>query len=259
MDLGRLQLLLSTVCFIGGFVYVLLALRSGSEAKYRSRVTLVFMGVGFLLQTGFLYVRGQEVGRCPVTNRLELLAFLSWAIVLYYFVVGSAFRLSLLGFFSYPVVIVLQGIAVAFLPPAEAAGGSEYWKELHAGLALLSYGGFAMAGVAGVMFLVQEKHLKNQDLGGLFYSLPPIGYLSRAILKLMVCGFVLLTLSIAAAYMMPEAPSNTKLLVAYAVWALYALVLAVRWIRGLTARRFAGVAVGAFLLPLLTLWVVGNA
>ena len=249
-ETGRILLLLSTACFLVGFVYAFLTLRSDSVV--RSRLTLVFMGCGFVLQCAFLYIRGEQVGRCPITSVPELLAFLSWTVVLYYFVIGSAFRLSLLGVFSYPLVVVLQTIALIFLPPA-TPGESEFWKELHAALALLAYGAFAMAGVAGVMFVVQHRQLKKRNLGGLFYRLPPIEHLSLAIVRLMICGFGLLTIGIVCAYKMETSPSAAKLVLAYAVWALYAGVLLVQRIRGLSSLRMAQVAVGAFVLQLFTL------
>ena len=208
-----------------------------------------------MLQSAFLYLRGEQLGRCPITNPPELLAFLCWVVVLYYFVIGSAFRLSLLGVFSYPLVVVLQTVALILMPEA-SQGKSEFWRELHAALALLSYGAFAMAGVAGVMFLVQHRHLKNRNLGGLFYKLPPIEHLSLAILRLMVCGFVLLTIGIASAYKMSESPSTAKLVLSYTVWAVYAGVLALHWTKGLSSRRIAGVAVAAFVLEIFTVWLV---
>ena len=258
MDIGRLLLLLSTLCFVGGFCYAFLSLKSeNAAAAVRSRLTLLFMGGGFLLQSSFLYVRGQQVGSCPMTNPFELLVFLSWTVVLYYFVVGQAFRLSLLGYFSYPLVIVLQMLAIVFLPEAEK-GESGFWRDLHAALSLVAYGAFAMASVAGVMFLVLHRHLKQRDLSGLFYKLPPIDQLSQAIFRLVVWGVALLTIGIASAYMMEELPGRVKLLSAYAVWALYSGILLVQIIRGMTSGRFAMTVVVAFLLPLLTLWIVSQ-
>lgn len=251
---GRILLLVSTACFLVGFVYAFLTLKSDNVG--RSRMTLVFMSCGFVMQSAFLYLRGEQLGRCPITSVPELLAFLSWAVVLYYFVIGSAFRLSLLGFFSYPVVVVLQVIAVIFISPA-TEGPSEFWRELHAALALLAYGGFAMAGIAGVMFLVQHRHLKKRSLGGLFYRLPPIEHLTLAIIRLMACGLVLLTIGIVCAYMMEDSPSGAKLVLAYAVWAIYAVALLVQRFRGLSSLRLAQVAVGAFSLQLFTLSLMG--
>jgi HemX protein len=253
LEPSSILLLLSIICFFVGFLYAFLTLRSDNPV--RSRLTLAFMGGGFVLQSAFLYVRGVQSGRCPIANLPELLVFLCWAVVLYYFVIGSAFRLSLLGVFSYPLVVALQTIALILMPPA-VQGESEFWRELHAALAVLSYGAFAMAGIAGVMFLVQHRHLKTRNLGGLFYKLPPIEHLSLVIIRLMMCGFVLLTIGIASAYKMSETPSATKLVLSYAVWAVYAGVLAVYWIKGLSSRHLASIAVGAFVLELFTLWLV---
>ena len=54
-------LLAATLTFVGAVVQALLALKSGAWKERRARV--VFMALGFALQTGFIYVRGEEVGR----------------------------------------------------------------------------------------------------------------------------------------------------------------------------------------------------
>ena len=67
---------------------------------------------GWLFQTAFLFHRGHALGRCPLTNLFEVFIFLSWSIVLLYLVVGTAYRLSLLGFFTSPLVFVLHFVAL---------------------------------------------------------------------------------------------------------------------------------------------------
>ena len=67
---------------------------------------------GFLLQTYFLYVRGELRGRCPLTNLFEVIGFLCWALVLFYLIVGTTYRLSPLGVLTAPLVCVLQVFAL---------------------------------------------------------------------------------------------------------------------------------------------------
>src|SRR5688572_374783 len=60
----------------------------------RSRWTVIWMIAAFLAQLGFLYVRGQARGACPLVGIGEILAFLAWSLTLFYLAVGPTYRLS---------------------------------------------------------------------------------------------------------------------------------------------------------------------
>src|SRR5262245_6144911 len=114
----RWFLIAATVCFLVGFAYTMFAL--GARLARPSRWNFIVMFVGFACQTAFLHLRGQAVGRCPVTNLFEVLVFVSWSVVLLYFVVGGTYRLSLLGTFTAPLVFALLFVA-QLLPAASHA------------------------------------------------------------------------------------------------------------------------------------------
>jgi len=244
----------STACFIAAFALSLWALRR--EKRVSPWVRFGVMGLGFALQCSFLYLRGQELGRCPLTNGFEILIFVSWAIVLLYFAVGHTFHLSLLGLFTVPLTALFQIIAL-MMPqgvnePVKQA--PDYWLEMHASLSLVAYGAFALACVAGVMFLIQDCYLRSGRLGLFFYQLPPVQYLTQAISRLLWLGFLLLTIGIVSALMMDQWPGTGKLATIALVWLAYGAVLVWKFIHGLGARKLASAAVWVFALPVLTYW-----
>ena len=252
----RAFLISSTLCFLAGFAYSMYAL--GAKVRQPSRWNFVVMLMGFAFQLGFLQLRSGTVGRCPLTNLFEVLVFLSWSVVLLYFVVGSTYRLSLLGTFTAPLVFLIQVVA-QLLPaaslPAVRKVSTGFWPELHAAISLVAYGAFALACVAGVMFLVQERHLKRHNLNSFFQDLPPIANLSVAVQRLMLAGFVLLTVGIVAGFFAGHAPAATIAL-AVCVWLPYGAVLVMRRTHRLGSRRIAWLAVAAFALALTTLGVL---
>ena len=260
MELDQLALLLSTLCFMGGFLYAVHQLRGRGRPK--SLWNLLPMAGGFVFQCVFLYLRGQEHGRCPITNGFEVLIFICWSAVLLFFIVGPAFRLSLLGVFTAPMVFLFQLAALIFSPGIESSTTKpvkiDPWLEIHAGLSLMAYGAFALACVAGVMFLIQERLLKRKKIGPLFRHLPPISYLANAISRLFLIGLIFLSVGIAAAYGMIEKPTGLKLALSYAVWVLYALLYSLQILRRLGPRPIAWISVLGFSLPLVTLWVISN-
>ena len=252
--MDRQFLVLSTICFLFGFAYTMYAL--GAKVYRHSRMNLVAIFLGFLCQTAFLYLRGQALGRCPLTNHFEVLAFLSWSMVLFYLLIGPAYRLSLLGFFTSPLVFLLQVFAM-LMPwdtPSQPHSSPNAWLELHAAISIVAYGAFALAGVAGVMYLAQERQLKTHHLKSIFYHLPPIRDLATANTRLVLTGLTLLTVGLIAGFAMGNLGAHaTKIVWSSAVWLLYAFLAGAGCWRRISPRRAALFSVGAFALVLVTL------
>ncbi|HQZ28900.1 MAG TPA: cytochrome c biogenesis protein CcsA, partial [Verrucomicrobiales bacterium] len=253
MDL--LTLILATATFLCGFILAVRSLRSESAVPHGLNIPLAI--VGLIFQSLFLQIRGELHGRCPITSGAEILVFVSWSIVIMYLVLGKAFRLSLLGVFTMPMVFLFQSIAIVLLlihdPGARPPQALDPWLELHAAMSLLAYGAYALSGVAGVMYFVQDRQLKSHHPGRLFYSMPPIRYLTAALVRLLVIGTILLTIGLVAAFLMKEKPGIHHLLVSGAVWVAYVAFLLVQWARSLPPKQLAVSAIIVFTFALLTL------
>ena len=251
MGMDRWFLLAATLLATVGGTWGIISVQRGR----RSHRTVVWIGAAFLCQIGFLAVRGEMRSACPLMDRGEILAFLAWSLTLFYLLIGPAYRISLLGVFTAPVVVLFQ--ALALIPgiltqnPGKMVGGNA-WHETHSATSVLAYGALALAAVAGVMFLVLDRQLKEQHLkGGLFRNLPPVRDLLISLERLLWVGSGLLTLGIVAGFLMPQKDSAwSHLIAAVAVWAGYGLLLGVKKVRGLTGRRLSLSAVALFVLSL---------
>src|SRR6266446_10331931 len=161
LPMDRYLLIASTVCFLVAIAHTAIELRG--EIFRPMRFNFVAVALGFIFQTAFLSLRGHAVGRCPITNLFEVFIFLAWSVALMYMLVGSIYRLSLMGAFTAPLVVLLQGFAL--LAPIDRPHPSRLlanpWVEFHASISLVAYGAFALACIAGVMYLVQERQLKT--------------------------------------------------------------------------------------------------
>lgn len=251
----RTLLVISTLCFLFGLAYTLHALRS--RVYRHSLLNLCAIFTGFCLQTAFLYLRGQQVGRCPLTNRFELLIFLSWSMVLLYLIIGPPYRLTLLGAFTSPLVFLFQASAL-LIPgidlPRSFIGAPNAWLELHAAVSVVAYGAFALAGVAGVMYLAQERQLKTHQIHSFFYHLPPIQALAEANGRLLWTGFGLLTVGLVAGFAIGSFQTHlVKIVWSVGVWLLYGTILVAGLRHRVSGRRIAWLSVVAFSVALLTL------
>ena len=255
---GHDLVIVSSLFFLASFLYT--AFMLATRRKFSPPWNLLVVVLGFLAQTAFLYARGQLRGRCPLTNLFEVIAFLCWGLVLFYLIVGNTYRLSPLGIFTAPLVFGLQTFAtVAGLDYANNGGGLPRgsvnpWLEFHAAFSVLSFGAFALAGLAGGMYLWQERQLKTHRLRSGFFQLPPIGDLGRVNARLLMVGFVLLSLGLVAGFNMGAPNTWPHLVWAVVIWVLYGFLVQARWgAWRLGPRRVASLSVVAFTVALLTL------
>ncbi len=253
--MDRIWLVAAAFSYLASFGHTLYALGAG---KFRpARFNLAAMIAGFGFTSVFLFVRGEQVGSCPITNLFEVLVFLSWSIVLIYLVVGPAYRLSLMGAFTAPLVLTI--LLLASLAPADTASRIAFPNavvEFHAALSIIAYGAFGLGAIAGVMYLVQEHQIKRHSANELFYNLPPITDLSRTNARLLFVGFVMLTIAIVAGLVANLPVANAKTATSLVIWVIYGLILLVRQANRLPPRRTAALSVAVFALALVTLPVI---
>ncbi len=248
---------LAALIFTANFLFVLADLRQGTMGV--SHRGLIMMATGFACQSAVLWMRGQALGRCPMTTGSEVLLFVSWAVVLWYFILGPSYRLSLLGIFTSAMVAVMQAVALipALNRPADTKlpGPANPWVELHGSLSLLSYGAFGVAALAGVMYLLQDHQLKRRHHSAVFFHLPPINHLFRAMMLLVTLGCLMLAIGMLVGYSIGRLPPTSKLWAAYAVLGVYACLILTRW-RGVSHRRVAMGAVATFIVAVSSLWFI---
>jgi len=250
----RYLLIVSTFCFFAAIVRTILSLRA--RVFQPGRFSFLAIGLGFIFQTAFLSIRGHELHRCPLTNLFEVFIFLAWSIALIYMLVGPAYRLSLMGAFTAPLVFLLQ--AFALIAPIDVRHASKApansWLEFHASTSIIAYGAFGLACIAGVMYLVQERQLKTHHLHSIFYHLPPLTDLFAAITRLLWWGFVLYTLGVVSGFFTGGPLPRVQLVAAIGVWLLYAVILQGRHLRRLAPKRVAALCILGFTAALTLLW-----
>lgn len=223
----------------------------------RSRWTVAWIFCAFVCQSAVLAERGELRGQCPLGDFGEILVFLAWSTSLFYLLIGSTYRLSLLGVFTAPLVTVM--LLLASVPgmmdeEPERALVLNPWSESHAALSVMSYGAFGLAAIAGVMFMVLNKQLKNHDTrSGLFKKLPPLSTITSSMVRLTGVGALVLTGGIICGLFMERQSGehNAHLWVAVAVWFAYSALLTVWNVRGMAPVKMALSVVLMFIVSLL--------
>jgi cytochrome c-type biogenesis protein CcsB len=249
-------LMATLVLYLAGTTLFLAYVLRRSETL--SRVSLLFTGVGFLSHTLALLTRMMTAGHVPLTSSHEALLFFSWSLVLVFLGVELRHRLHILGSFILPLAFISLLSAAAL--PQEVPTLEPVLKTvwLHVILSILGTVGFAIAFVAGLMYLIQDSLLKSKRFNVLYAKLPPLDFLDYLNQQSIVLGFPLLTLGIIVGAVSAEFargsylswnPEQTWALV---TWVFYFVVLVGRLTVGWRAKRAAYLTIIGFAGVILT-------
>ena len=209
---------------------------------------------GFAVHTVTILSRWIESGRTPATNFHESLTFFAWVTVGLYLVVLYKYKLSVLGTFVAPFVLLLL-ITASFLPMEIvplAPVLESYWLPFHIFLAFLGNAAFALAFCLSVMYLIQNKYLKSRKVGGLYFLLPSLDVLDEVSYRCISYGFTLLTLAMITGAIWAEYALGTywqwkhRQVFSLIEWFLYAALLHGRLTTGWRGRRAAVLSCVAF-------------
>jgi ABC-type uncharacterized transport system permease subunit len=219
---------------------------------------------GYVLQFIGLGLRGHSTGGCPLGNRFEIFQFTAWSAITLYLVVGVTFRSSVFGVFTSCLGAALTLLSLS-IPAWDAIRrthifGGNPWIELHAALAMFSYGVFGLLALASGLFLLRHYSLKSKNLGGLFFFLPSIMDLDHIEVRLLGAGVGILTAALAFGWVYWSRDTATvghlKLAATVAVWIAYAAAFGLRIDGRLLAKRFAWTCLALFVAALLSLEAV---
>ncbi|MEO6338242.1 MAG: cytochrome c biogenesis protein CcsA [Verrucomicrobiota bacterium] len=249
------------VLFYGiSMVYSFFLWRKGFRQDNRVNYSLLL--IAFLFHTTAMFKRGFSLERCPVHNLYEATMFVTWTMVTAYLLVGLWSRLRFLGAFVSPILFAIGVFALmpgldVQKPEPEFTGG---WLSLHVALFALSYGAFGLSSVAGMMYLTQEHNLKFHKLRAVVSLLPPIQRLELVMGRLLLGGFLLLSMGlVVSAVWFNQIRGNfsqdaPKILWSVLVWLMCLGLILMRWKFSQRGRRFAWGTIGLFIFVALTFW-----
>ena len=240
--------------FVGTGFYLAYLVRR-SEAL--SQVSLIVTAIGFASHTAAL-ISQMGGGHIPLSSSHDALSFFSWCLVFVLLFVELRHRIHILGSFILPLAVISLLSAAAL--PKEVSTLEPVLKTLwlHVTLSILGTVGFAVAFVAGIMYLIQDRLLKSKRFNILYKKLPPLDFLDHLNQQSIVLGFPLLTLGIIVGAVSAEFargtfvnwnPEQTWALV---TWVFYFAVLVGRLTVGWRAKRAAYLTIIGFAGVILT-------
>ena len=234
-------------------------------------VNYFLLAGGVALHTLAMARRGMTLHSCPVNNLYEAMTFLLWALGLACLVYSLLPRFKFLAAFTAPVLFTVG--VFALMPSLDPPHGpkpefSGALRSFHAATILQAYGAFGLAAVAAAMFLMQQHDLKFHKIRALLSLLPSIQRLELITLRLVVVGFVLLTVGLVAGSQLPWPPlphvflatywTEPKVLWSEFLWLAYLESLVAYKFFGRTSRRFTIGVIVLFVFLLLTFGITNH-
>jgi cytochrome c-type biogenesis protein CcsB len=228
----------------------------GSQATPAGSTGQAFAWVSFVLIGLGLLTRAYLVGRGPFGNFYEFMIAFAFGILLAYLVLGRRYPIRTIGFL--PVGVATFLVVYAFSLPAEInplvpALDNPPLLTIHVGMAMLSYGIFAVSFGAAVGYLVQGRENRVSWL-------PPAKVLDEVAYRAVIIGFpIFATMIILGSWWASIAwgrywgwdPKETSALV---TWLIYAVYLHARNQKGWAGRPSALILVIGFGAILFTLF-----
>ena len=241
-----------------------------TKSNFCKNATLITIVTGFTLHTRGLYLRGLEISGCPLGNSLERVQFITWSLILTFLILRILWKLNLLGSLCSGMAAVFGIISLFkkewdypyWLDSSYHRLFSDPWIELHASIAIFSYGIFALLAIVSSMYLIQRKALLSKKTGLWGTFLPPIHDLDHSAFRLLLIGTLFLTLSIVVGGMHwlqnPEFVTSFKLFITLLLWAGYCILFFLRYKSRLFGSKFSQATIALFIIAMVSMGFVNS-
>ncbi len=248
-------------CYIASFLgyqgYVLF------QKRPMYRVASIVLWVGFLCHTLVIAMQYLEVGHIPVQNLQETLSSFGWAVVGLFLMLQMKFNLMVLGALVAPLATLSVVIAsILPRPPVEIAPLFRgLWRTFHIGTLIVGNAAFAIAFLVGILYLIQEKAIKDKKRGFFFRRLPSLKLLDSMGYSCLIAGFPMLTFGIITGVIYAQMVHgqfwswDPKEILAGITWLVYAALLHERLAVGWQGRRAAIMTIVGFVILLFTFFL----
>ncbi|MDT3777796.1 cytochrome c biogenesis protein CcsA [Nitrospira sp. MA-1] len=242
--------------YFGGTLLFLLYLWHRSDVI--AKISLVATGLGFFSHTSALIMALVSTGHIPIMTFKDAMSFFAWGLVLVFLVVGLKRGLAVLGAFILPLAFL--SLVSATLAPQSSGTLAPVFQTVwvHVTLSILGTIGFAVAFVAGLMYVMQERLLKSKQFNVLSFKLPPLDFLDSLNQRSILFGFPLLTLGILTGAVSAQLTIgsylswNSEQIWALITWVFYFAVLMGRVTAGWRAKKAAYLTIVGFAGVILT-------
>jgi ABC-type uncharacterized transport system permease subunit len=196
----------------------------------------------------------------------ETLSWLGLLLAIAFLVLTTRYRTVSFGVFLLPIAILLA-IVPAFRPGHETLAFPFVhtgWLLLHIALLLAAYAALFLSLIASLLYLIQERRLKQKRAASASpLRLPPLETLDQIALNALRFGLPCMTAGLLIGSVIalqttgPSFFADPKVLLSFAMWIAYILMIFIRSHSGLRGRRAVYLSSFVFLV-VLAVWAANS-
>ncbi|HEY1240984.1 MAG TPA: cytochrome c biogenesis protein CcsA, partial [Bryobacteraceae bacterium] len=168
-----------------GLLHSILMLVRRREQLFR--IALSAFALGAIFHFVSIVEEGILSNRCPIANTYETLSMCAFLVACLYLFVQWRYKMASLSAFIFPLVFVMALMATLGNPVGAWTNPvvRNVWLTVHIVLVLLGFAALVVTAVASLLYLFQERELKNKKPRKFYYRLPALGTLDDLISKSM--------------------------------------------------------------------------
>lgn len=227
------------------------------------QIALGMVAFGFAFHTLSLILLSIQRHHFPITNLPESLCFFAWCISLTFIIASIRYKINVLGAFILPLVSLLTIFSQVVWQEHHAIPESlnSVWVHFHVTVAFLAYAAFFLTFISGILYLIQEKELKEKKFRFLYFRLPSLQVCDELLRRSLFVGFVSMSLAIVTGAIYAQQawgrfwswdPKETASLI---TWGIYLFLLNYRLSAKWHGRRAAYISIVGFASTLFTFGV----
>lgn len=233
-----------------------LAFLVGGNDRVRRLATGILL-VGFLVQSGEMSARGLA-GAHPATSAREAIGFVAWLLVAAFLAANWKRPIGAVGAFVAPAGLALLLVARLSAVPGGGTEGLGVLGRVHISLATAGVAVFALATAIAVVYLVQERQLKQKRIGQMVRKGAALETLDNLAHRCVQLGFPIFTVAMLTGAWWSARRSDgvrPEYMIAMVAWTAFAAALVTRTTIGWRGRRAAVMTILGFTSSLVVLGI----
>jgi cytochrome c-type biogenesis protein CcsB len=237
------------VSSLAGYVFFLVR-----QKEWIQKISFYLIAIGVGVHFAGMALAGAAIRSLPVHNLVQSLSMAALAFGAMFLYVRYKFNLKMLGLFAAMILSVTMLAALLLpdtqTPPNEAFKG--IWFYCHIVLIFAGDAMLELACGAGILYLLQEKGIKDRNPGFFFKRLPSLDFLDSVSHACITMGFFLLTLGLVTGFVYAKVlwgrfwSWDFKEFFSMGAWLVYAVLLHLRLYAGWRGRKSAVMTIVGF-------------
>lgn len=261
-NISHTMFIISTAVYSASMIAYISYLFKQKEAFQNYGFLLICLGTAFHF-TG-ICISTVITGTLPAYNLQQTLYIAALALSGTFIVLNQKVNLKILGLFASPLIVIMMSAALMVhqTPPAKASFLKGFWLVSHIVMIFTGEAALALACGAGILYLIQERAIKDKKRGFFYKRLPSLDHLDNTSYTSVVIGFTMLTGGLITGLVYAKSVWGTfwswdpKEIWSAVTWLIYAALLHGRLTSGWRGRKSAIMTILGFTVLLFTLFGV---